>query len=130
MSDIEGKSYRYLRMTIVILLLGLAASVVYQIIVDDFMILGSVSAYYHTKAQAIFVSALIATGACMIALKGTNEVEDVFLNLGGVNVLVTDPRDMPGFVKLLKRTPFTAITGVNTLFNALLNAHGLDNVEF
>jgi long-chain acyl-CoA synthetase len=54
----------------------------------------------------------------------------VFLNLGGVNVLVTDPRDMPGFVKLLKRTPFTAITGVNTLFNALLNAPGFDTVDF
>jgi hypothetical protein len=83
-SDIEGKSYRYLRMTIVVLPLGLAVAVVYQIAVDHFRILGSVSAYYHTPAQAIFVSALIAIGACMVALKGTTELEDIFLNLGGM----------------------------------------------
>ena len=42
------------------------------------------SAYYYTPAQAIFVGALIGLAACMIALKGTTPVEDVFLNLGGV----------------------------------------------
>ena len=52
----------------------------------------------------------------------------VFLRLGGHNVLVPDPRDMKRFVGLLKRTPFTAITGVNTLFNALMKAPGFDEV--
>jgi hypothetical protein len=46
--------------------------------------LGSVSAYYYTPAQAFFVGGLIGLGACMIALKGTTPVEDLFLNLGGV----------------------------------------------
>ncbi len=54
----------------------------------------------------------------------------VFFTLGGRNVLVTNPRDMKAFVKLLARTPFTAITGVNTLFNALLNTPGFDRVDF
>jgi long-chain acyl-CoA synthetase len=54
----------------------------------------------------------------------------VFMSIGGHNVLITDPRDMPGFVKLLRRTPFTAITGVNTLFNGLLNARGFAEVDF
>ncbi len=53
----------------------------------------------------------------------------LFLELGGKNLLITNPRDIPAVVKELKQYPFTAITGVNTLFNALLNNkefHGLD----
>ncbi|MDQ3494405.1 MAG: long-chain fatty acid--CoA ligase [Pseudomonadota bacterium] len=54
----------------------------------------------------------------------------VFMKLGGKNILITNPRDMPGFVKELKREPFTAITGVNTLFNGLLNTPGFDQIDF
>ncbi len=54
----------------------------------------------------------------------------VFFTLGGRNVLVTNPRDMKAFVKLLAKTPFTAITGVNTLFNGLLNTPGFENIDF
>ncbi|MDQ3523870.1 MAG: long-chain fatty acid--CoA ligase [Chloroflexota bacterium] len=54
----------------------------------------------------------------------------VFMKLGGKNILITNPRDMPGFVKELKREPFTAITGVNTLFNSLLNTPGFDEIDF
>jgi long-chain acyl-CoA synthetase len=54
----------------------------------------------------------------------------VFTKLGGLNYLITNPRDMPGFVKELSRIPFTAITGVNTLFNGLLNPPGFDRVDF
>jgi len=54
----------------------------------------------------------------------------VFMELGGLNHLITNPRDMPGFVKELKGSGFTAITGVNTLFNGLLNTPGFDAVDF
>lgn len=54
----------------------------------------------------------------------------VFMALGGRNVLITNPRDMPGFVKELDKVPFTAITGVNTLFNGLLNTEGFDRLDF
>ncbi len=54
----------------------------------------------------------------------------VFMNFGGENVLVTNPRDMPGFVKLLRETKFTSITGVNTLFNGLLNTPGFEQLDF
>ncbi|MEO7053169.1 MAG: AMP-binding protein, partial [Rhodanobacter sp.] len=54
----------------------------------------------------------------------------VFTRLGGLNWLVTNPRDMPGFVKELKVSRFTALTGVNTLFNSLLNTPGFDEVDF
>ena len=54
----------------------------------------------------------------------------VFMKYGAKNILITNPRDMPGFVKELKREPFTAITGVNTLFNGLLNTPGFDEIDF
>ena len=54
----------------------------------------------------------------------------VFMRLGAKNILITNPRDMPGFVKELKREPFTAITGVNTLFNGLLNTPGFSDIDF
>ncbi|MGQ0801828.1 MAG: AMP-binding protein [Pseudomarimonas sp.] len=54
----------------------------------------------------------------------------VFIKFGGTNHLITNPRDMPGFVKDLGRIPFTAITGVNTLFNGLLNTPGFDKLDF
>ena len=54
----------------------------------------------------------------------------VFMKFGGCNHLITNPRDMKGFVKELKSTHFTAITGVNTLFNGLLNTPGFDEVDF
>ncbi len=54
----------------------------------------------------------------------------VFMKFGGLNYLITNPRDMPAFVKELRKIPFTAITGVNTLFNGLLNTPGFDEVDF
>ncbi|MEO7071488.1 MAG: AMP-binding protein [Rhodanobacter sp.] len=54
----------------------------------------------------------------------------VFARLGGLNWLITNPRDMPGFVKELKQSEFTAITGVNTLFNGLLNTPGFADLDF
>jgi len=54
----------------------------------------------------------------------------VFTRLGGLNWLITNPRDMPGFVKELKKSRFTALTGVNTLFNGLLNTPGFAEVDF
>ena len=54
----------------------------------------------------------------------------MFTVLGGNNVLITNPRDFPGFVAELKKYPFTYISGVNTLFNALLNTPGFDEIDF
>ncbi|WP_442684303.1 long-chain fatty acid--CoA ligase [Stenotrophomonas sp. JC08] len=54
----------------------------------------------------------------------------VFMKIGALNYLITNPRDMKGFVKELRNNRFTAITGVNTLFNGLLNTPGFDEVDF
>ncbi|MDF2179833.1 long-chain-fatty-acid--CoA ligase FadD [Aliiglaciecola sp. CAU 1673] len=54
----------------------------------------------------------------------------VFVKYGCRNLLITNPRDMPGFVKELSKYPFTVITGVNTLFNGLLNTPGFKDLDF
>ena len=53
-----------------------------------------------------------------------------FMELGGHNLLITDPRDFKGFIALLRKTRFGFMTGVNTLFNALLHTPGFDSIDF
>ncbi|GAA0395793.1 long-chain fatty acid--CoA ligase [Cocleimonas flava] len=52
------------------------------------------------------------------------------LKIGAKSVLITNPRDMPGFVKELSKEKFSFVTGVNTLFNGLLNTPGFDQLDF
>jgi long-chain acyl-CoA synthetase len=54
----------------------------------------------------------------------------LFVLLGWRNVLITNPRDFPAFVAELKKYKFAYISGVNTLFNALLHTPGFDKVDF
>ncbi|MGF1720319.1 long-chain-fatty-acid--CoA ligase FadD [Vibrio kyushuensis] len=54
----------------------------------------------------------------------------LFLEVGGSNLLITNPRDIPGFIKELQKYKFTAITGVNTLFNALVNNEDFNELDF
>ena len=59
------------------------------------------------------------TGGCLLNLR-----------IGAHNVLITNPRDLPAFVKELARHPFSTISGVNTLFNALMNTPGFASLDF
>ena len=52
------------------------------------------------------------------------------MSQGGLNVLITNPRDLPSFVKDIGRHPFNLITGVNTMFAALLNTPGFKDIDF
>lgn len=52
----------------------------------------------------------------------------IFFKIGSHLVLVTNPRDLPAFIEVLRKVKFTAILGVNTLFNALLNTPGFAEV--
>jgi long-chain acyl-CoA synthetase len=54
----------------------------------------------------------------------------VFTELGGLNILITNPRDIPAFVKELQKYPVTCMTGVNTLFNALINNPDFGKIDF
>lgn len=53
-----------------------------------------------------------------------------FMKIGGLNLLIPNPRDMRSFVRTLQRARFSAISGVNTLFNGLLNAPGFGRINF
>ncbi|MEN0057334.1 MAG: AMP-binding protein [Bdellovibrio sp.] len=52
------------------------------------------------------------------------------LRYGAENILITNPRDIPAFIKELKRTPFSILAGVNTLFNALMNNPEFTTIPF
>ena len=54
----------------------------------------------------------------------------IFGSIGALNILVANPRDIGGFVKELDKWKFTALTGVNTLFNALLNHQDFQDIDF
>ena len=53
-----------------------------------------------------------------------------FMKWGALNVLITNPRDLPAFIVELKKFRFSVLTGVNTLFNGLLNTPGFSELDF
>jgi long-chain acyl-CoA synthetase len=77
------------------------------------------------KSQPVMITALplyhiFALTGCAIYMQ----------RLGGCCLLIANPRDIPGFIKTLQGAQFTMMCGVNTLFNALLNAPGFDKIDF
>ncbi|PIE00660.1 MAG: long-chain-fatty-acid--CoA ligase [Thiothrix nivea] len=52
------------------------------------------------------------------------------VKMGAKNILITNPRDLPAFIKELGKEPFSFISGVNTLFNAMLNTPGVENIDY
>jgi long-chain acyl-CoA synthetase len=54
----------------------------------------------------------------------------LMLKVGGCNILITNPRDIPGFIKELAKHRYNIITGVNTLFNALMNNPDFAKLDF
>jgi long-chain acyl-CoA synthetase len=54
----------------------------------------------------------------------------IFTELGALNVLITNPRDVPGMIREIKKYKVSAISGVNTLFNALLNSPDFASIDF
>lgn len=54
----------------------------------------------------------------------------VMMSLGAENILIVNPRDFDGFVKILQKNRFTGITAVNTLLRKLLDTPGFDDIDF
>ncbi len=54
----------------------------------------------------------------------------VMVYFGAKNILITNPRDIPAFVKVLKKNRFSVFAGINTLFNALINNSKFEEVDF
>jgi hypothetical protein len=77
------KTYRYLRLAIVVVIVALMSSVLIEVVHAGCW-QESISAYYYTPVHAVFVGALVALGVSMIAIKGSTDVEDMLLNVAGV----------------------------------------------
>jgi hypothetical protein len=78
-------TWRYLRLAMIALVIGLFTAVTYEIVRrGGHCWQTSISAYYYTHAQAIFVGTLIAIGTCLICLRGSTELEDILLNVAGM----------------------------------------------
>lgn len=80
-------TYRYLRISMVAVLVMLAASVLILAIAETCW-LGSVSAYYYTPVRNVFVGALVVFGAALVAYHGSTPEEEALLNLSGCMALV------------------------------------------
>jgi hypothetical protein len=93
------KTYRYLRIAMIAVIFMLLAAVVVEWQRTGWSCLqGSLSAYYYTPVQSVFVGALITIGVCMIALRGQRDDEDILMNLGGMlaPVVALVPTPDPG----------------------------------
>lgn len=81
--DYAIKTWRYLRLAMVVLVVGLGVSVAYERSkVNCFQ--DSISAYYYTPTHSIFVATFVGMGVCLIVLKGSNDTEDLLLNIAGI----------------------------------------------
>ncbi len=79
------KSYRYLRLAMVAMVFGLGVAVVHEVLrVEGNCWQTSLSGYYYTPVQNLFVGALVAIGVCLVSLKGNTDSEDVLLNFAGM----------------------------------------------
>ena len=79
------QTYRYLRLAMVLLVVGLAVSVLVEWrAVGQTCFQTSLSAYYYTPARGFLVGALLAIGVCLVVLKGNSPREDALLNAAGM----------------------------------------------
>lgn len=112
------KSYRYLRLSIVVVVVALLASVAFERTRADCW-QGSISAYYHTPAREVLVGALLVAGVSLVVIRGSTDWEDSLLNVAGVlapivalvpteassarcastHVAVADPRTAEAFIE-------------------------------
>jgi hypothetical protein len=91
------KTWRYLRLAMVVLVAGLAVSIAYEwITVRTDCFQTSISAYYYTSVHAYFIGAIVAIGVCLFCLKGSTDTEDVLLNLAGMFAPVVGLVPTPG----------------------------------
>jgi hypothetical protein len=84
-SDFEKRTYNYLRLAMIGVLIMLAVAVLREhakTVSECWQ--GSISAYYYTPVHAVFIGTLVTVGVCMIVLKGASTLKDVLLNLGGL----------------------------------------------
>lgn len=122
------KTWRYLRLAMVVLVAGLAASVIYE----HFQTATScwqrsISAYYYTPVQGFLVGALVTVGVSLVAVKGNTDWEDLLLNLAGISapVVAFVPYPDPGTCGSVLTTPVHRDLNIGNNVTGLLVAGGL-----
>jgi hypothetical protein len=117
------RTYRYLRLTIVGLVVLLAVSVILAS-AQCGVALGSVSVSYYTPARSVFVGSLVGIGAALIALRGRQGVENALLTLGGMAaaVIALVPTPAPAAVGTCVAAPFDPGASVQNNIWALVAA--------
>lgn len=81
--------------------------------------------YLQANQTEVMITAIPLYHIFALNVNGT-----FMMSIGAKNILITNPRDMPGFVKELKKHKFTLFTGVNTLFNGLLSQPNIHEVDW
>lgn len=81
--DYARKTYRYLRLAIVAMVVALGASII-DVAKEADELKSSISAYYYDETHAIFIGALVMIGVCLIAIRGVSDFEETALNYAGM----------------------------------------------
>jgi len=115
------KSYRYLRLSIVVVVAALMASVVLEVFHAGCW-QESISAYYYTPTHSVFVGGLVAIGVALIAVKGSTDIEDALLNVAGVlaPVVAFVPTSPPRATDACPATGFAGVDNKALIDNNLL----------
>ena len=121
--QVAVQTYRYLRVALIALIALISVAVFREHAATKAIgscFQTSISAYYYTPAQAVFVGALVAIGVCLIALQGNTEVEDVLLNLAGmlapVVAFVPTPAPVPQCWSVPRNDDLTWQNVANNMF--------------
>jgi hypothetical protein len=99
LSDTTRKTYRYLRVSVVAMVVLLAISLALEITRPGGASFGSISGYYYSPVRSVFVGALVAIGPALIAIKGRPGWEDTLLDLAGMLI------PLVAFVPTLRELP-------------------------
>jgi long-chain acyl-CoA synthetase len=94
------------------------------------MVANVLQAYYWLKPLKVGTNDIIVTALPLYHIFSLTANCLTFIKAGAKNILITNPRDIPQFINDIRNSQFTAITGVNTLFNALLNSPKLSEINF
>jgi long-chain acyl-CoA synthetase len=94
------------------------------------MVANVLQAYYWIMPLEIGEPDIIVTALPLYHIFSLTANCLTFFKAGAENILITNPRDMSRFIDEIKRSKFTAITGVNTLFNAILNSPKFHEIDF
>jgi hypothetical protein len=124
------ETWRYLRIALVVLVVGLVVAVGYQLFHSECKcFLTSISAYYYAPVHAYFVGALVSIGVCLFCLKGSSEGEDVLLDVAGmlapVVALVPTPDEDASAAVLFTTKDITASVTNNITALLAVGAIGL-----